>query len=63
MTSVQVQWQKQARCSVAEVYCVAGSTRVEGACSGVSFLLVEDGEVAGDVPADTLDFGELGGAA
>ena len=36
---------------------------MDGAGSSFSLLLIKNGEVAGDVPANALDLGQLGGTA
>lgn len=43
--------------------CALGGALMEGAGSRGAFLLVEDGEVAGDVLANSLDLGKLGSTA
>jgi hypothetical protein len=43
--------------------CALVGGLMDGAGSSGALLLVEDGEVAGDVLADSLDLGELGSTA
>jgi hypothetical protein len=40
-----------------------GGAPVKAAGGGLSLLLIKNGKVAGDVPANALDLGKLGGTA